>query len=75
MSGVPATETGAFSYHTRLLAPAGRWVDVIPWSVQGVAGKATLRWRVAHNDPPGNWTLLVREITTGRSATIVISKG
>ena len=47
-------------------------MDVIPWSAQGVAGKATVRWRVAENDPAGVWTLEVREVTTGRARNIRI---
>ena len=74
MSGVPAGETGTFSYHTRLLDPQGTWVDVIPWSVQGAGGKAELRIRFALNDAAGNWSLAVREVTTGRETTVKISR-
>ena len=68
MAGVPKDEQGVFSFETRLLNPSGEWVDVIPWSVQSVGGTATVRFRAAYNDPPGQWTLSVREITTGRKA-------
>lgn len=74
MSGVPAAEQGTFSYYTRLVNPAGQWVDVIPWSVQGPGGRAKTHVRFAHNDPAGTWTLQVREITTGRSTTVKIDK-
>lgn len=66
LPGVPAEEEGIFSFHTRLLGPDDEWVDVIPWSVQGRAGRAEVNVRFAHNDPAGEWTLWVREITTGR---------
>lgn len=72
MSGVPANETGTFSFHTRLVAPDGTWTDVIPWSVQGAGGRATVAWKSALNDPPGAWKLEVREITTGRSAVCAV---
>lgn len=74
MSGVPADETGVFSYHTRLLNPAGEWVDVLPWSAQGAGGKVTIRLRVALNDPAGEWTLDVREVTTGRKSKVTFKK-
>lgn len=68
MSGVPKDEQGTFSFETRLLNPAGEWVDVIPWSAQGTGGAASVHFRAAYNDPLGQWTLSVREITTGRKA-------
>jgi hypothetical protein len=34
--------------------------------VQGLDAK--VRFRAAYNDPAGQWTLAVREITTGRKA-------
>ena len=74
MSGVPADETGVFSYHTRLLNPAGEWIDVIPWSAQGLGGKAAVRLRIALNDPVGEWTLAVREVTTRREAKVTFKK-
>jgi hypothetical protein len=74
MAGAPAGDETIFSYHTRLLNPKGEWVDVIPWSAQGAAGKASVVWRVAENDPAGQWTLEVREITTGRTAKSTINK-
>lgn len=74
MAGAPAGDETTFSYHTRLLNPKGEWVDVIPWSAQGAAGKAAVTWRVAANDPAGQWTLEVREITTGRTAKATIIK-
>ncbi|NLO72879.1 MAG: hypothetical protein GX100_02065 [candidate division WS1 bacterium] len=74
MSGVPGNEKGVFSFYTRLVNPRGEWVDVIPWSVQGQGGKAMTRVRFAYNDMPGDWTLQVREITTGRGATATVQK-
>lgn len=74
MAGAPAGDETLFSYHTRLLNPKGEWVDVIPWSAQGTAGKASVAWRVAENDPEGEWTLEVKEITTGRTAKSTINK-
>ena len=74
MAGSPAGDETIFSYHTRLLNPKGEWVDVIPWSAQGTAGKAAVVWRVAENDPAGQWTLEVREITTGRTTKSTINK-
>lgn len=46
-----------FSFQTRLLNPEGEWVDVIPWSVQGRSGEASVAWRAAENDPAGAWNL------------------
>jgi hypothetical protein len=74
MAGAPSGDETTFSYHTRLLNPKGEWVDVIPWSAQGAAGKASVVWRVAENDLKGQWTLEVREITTGRTAKATINK-
>jgi hypothetical protein len=74
MPGVPANEKGIYSFHTRLLNPNGDWVDVIPWSVQGRAGRAEVNVRFAHNDPEGEWTLRVREITTGRVGRATVKK-
>jgi hypothetical protein len=74
MVGAPAGDETLFSYHTRLLNPKGEWVDVIPWSAQGTAGKASVAWRVAENDPEGEWTLEVKEVTTGRTAKSTINK-
>ena len=74
MVGAPAGDETTFSYHTRLLNPKGEWVDVIPWSAQGAAGKASVVWRVAENDPAGQWTLEVREVTTGRTTKATINK-
>lgn len=68
MTGVPTGESAVFSYHTRLLSPQGAWLDIIPWSVQGEGGRATVRIRFAQNDPPGDYRLEVREVTTGRTA-------
>ncbi|MBT7165396.1 MAG: hypothetical protein HN904_21630, partial [Victivallales bacterium] len=75
MSGVPGSETGVFSYETRLMDPSGKRVDVIPWSVQGVGGKTATHVRFAHNDPDGIWQLRVREVTTGRETVAEIKKG
>ncbi len=74
MSGVPADESGIFSFSTRLVNPVGEWVDVIPWSAQGVGGKAVVPVKFAHNDMPGEWRLEVREVTTGRQASAVVGK-
>ncbi len=74
MSGVPADEIGIFSYHTRLISPSGEWIDVIPWSAQGAGGKATIRLRVAMNDPSGAWTLEVKEVTTRREVKATFNK-
>ena len=74
MTGVPPNETGPFSYQTRMLDPSGKWVDIIPWSVQGIRGNAVVRVRFAYSDPAGKWTLQVREVTTGRTATAVVEK-
>jgi hypothetical protein len=68
MTGVPRGEDGIFSFDTRLYDPEGKWVDVIPWSVQGGGGRAETHVRFALNDPVGTWRLTVREITTGRVA-------
>jgi hypothetical protein len=43
---------------------------VTPWSVQGDGGRARLQIRFAHNDAPGAWKLVVREVTTGRTAEV-----
>ena len=74
MPGAPGTETGTFSFYTRLVNPKGEWVDAVPWSVQGKGGKAATHLRLAYNDMPVTWTLQVREITTGRSATATVQK-
>jgi len=74
MTGVPGPETGVFSFETRLIDPQGKWIDVIPWSVQGTGGRAQTHVRFAHNDPPGTWTLEVREITTGRETAVEVLK-
>ena len=39
-----------------------------PLAVQGTVGKARLQIRFAYNDAPGTWKLVVREVTTGRTA-------
>jgi len=76
MAGVPAEEQGPFSYHVVLLDPSGREVEWLPWSVLGPGGRVALPIQFAYNDPPGTWTLRVREITTGRTAegTVTLSR-
>ncbi|MBF0244654.1 MAG: hypothetical protein HQL31_05230 [Planctomycetes bacterium] len=66
MSSVPDDEPALFSYSLRLLDPKSRDIDCLPWSVQGRAKGASVRLRTALNDPPGNWRLEVREVTTKR---------
>ncbi|MFW5857684.1 MAG: hypothetical protein ACOCX4_07395, partial [Planctomycetota bacterium] len=68
MPDVPADETATFAYETRLLDPDGAWVDVIPWSAHGPRGAAKVTVRFALDDTPGDWTLRVREVTTGHIA-------
>jgi hypothetical protein len=54
--------------------PSGAFLAPATTSGEEAAGKVSVVWRVAENDPAGQWTLEVREITTGRTAKSTINK-
>ncbi len=63
-----AGEAGCHIFHVEVLPPSGEAGWLMKRNVTALSGKALFRFRMAENDPAGEWTLRVKDVMTGMTA-------
>jgi hypothetical protein len=65
-----ATPASVHVIHVDVLDPAGQLHREYSGNLLAPAGAATKPIPLAHNDPPGAWTVTARDVLTGQEKTV-----